>query len=43
MPLGHISIEERAIGGETRWLAIRARGAQSSWRTPQEALTIGRA
>jgi hypothetical protein len=36
-------IEERIICGETRWIAIRARGAEWSWLTPDEAVIIGRA
>jgi hypothetical protein len=35
-------IEER-ICGETCWIAIRARGADWSWLTPDEAAIIGRA
>jgi hypothetical protein len=35
-------IEERIITGETRWIAIRARGAEWSWLTPDEAVVIGR-
>jgi hypothetical protein len=29
------------IHGDTRWVAIRARGAEWSWLTPQEAVAIG--
>ena len=29
--------------GETRWVAIRARGAEWSWLTVEEAVAIGRA
>jgi hypothetical protein len=36
------SVEERLVQGETRWVAIRARGAEWSWLTPEEAATIGR-
>ena len=36
------SIEERTIGGDTLWVAIRARGAVWSWLTPEEAVAIGR-
>jgi hypothetical protein len=35
------SVEER-LHGETRWVAIRARGAEWSWLTPEEAAAIGR-
>lgn len=37
------SIEERLVHDETRWVAIRARGAEWSWLTPEEAAAIGRA
>lgn len=37
------SIEERTMGDATRWIAIRARGAEWSWLTPDEAAIIGRA
>ena len=33
-------VEER-VRGETRWVAVRARGAESSWLTPHEAGAIG--
>jgi hypothetical protein len=36
------SVEERLVHGETRWVAIRARGAEWSWLTPEEAAAIGR-
>ena len=36
-------VEERAICGEKPWIAIRARGAEWSWLTPEEAVIIGRA
>lgn len=36
------SVEERVIRGETVWIAIRARGAEWSWLTPEEAVAIGR-
>ena len=39
---GPYSVEERAVHGETRWVAIRARGAEWSWLTPEEAVAIGR-
>lgn len=37
------SVEERTIDGETNWVSIRARSAEWSWLTPDEAATIGRA
>jgi hypothetical protein len=40
--IGLYSVEERAVHGETRWVAIRARGAEWSWLTPEEAAAIGR-
>jgi hypothetical protein len=33
-------VEER-VHGETRWVAVRARGAEWSWLSPQEAGAIG--
>jgi hypothetical protein len=41
--IGPYSVEERTVQGETRWIAIRARGAEWSWLTPEEAAAIGRA
>ena len=40
--VGPYSIEERVVHGETRWVAIRARGAEWSWLTTEEAAAIGR-
>jgi hypothetical protein len=40
--IGPYSVEERIVHGETRWIAIRARGAEWSWLTPDEAVAIGR-
>jgi hypothetical protein len=40
--VGPYSVEERLVHGETRWIAIRARGAEWSWLTPEEAAAIGR-
>lgn len=37
------SVEERLVHGDSRWVAIRARGAEWSWLTPEEAAEIGRA
>jgi hypothetical protein len=34
-------VEERLVG-ETRWIAIRARGAEWSYLTTQEAADLGR-
>jgi hypothetical protein len=36
------AVEERIVQGETKWVAIRARGAEWSWLTPAEALQLGR-
>jgi hypothetical protein len=36
------AVEERVIAGETLWIAIRARNADWSWLTPQEAAAIAR-
>jgi hypothetical protein len=41
--IGPYSVEEHLVHGETRWVAIRARGAEWSWLTPEEAAAIGRA
>jgi hypothetical protein len=38
---GAFSVEEH-VHGETVWVAIRARGAEWSWLTPQEAARLGR-
>ena len=42
MQLGSVSIEEH-IHGDTRWVAIRARGAEWSWLTPTDALVLASA
>jgi hypothetical protein len=39
--IGPYSVEERVADGETVWVAIRARGAEWSWLTPQEAARLG--
>jgi hypothetical protein len=39
MQFGSVSIEEH-IHGNTRWVAIRARGAEWSWLTPTDALVL---
>jgi hypothetical protein len=35
-------VEERLVEGQTRWIAIRARGAEWSYLTTEEAADIGR-
>jgi hypothetical protein len=37
----HVDIQERVVG-DVRWIAIRARGAEWSWLTPQEAAELAR-
>jgi hypothetical protein len=39
--IGPYAVEERIVGGETVWVAIRARGADWSWLTPAEAAHLG--
>jgi hypothetical protein len=39
---GPYALDERVIDGETRWVMIRARGAEWSWLTPQEAAIIAK-
>lgn len=41
--IGPYSVEEHHVHGETRWVAIRARGSEWSWLTVEEAVAIGRA
>jgi hypothetical protein len=42
--VGPYSVEEHSVpGGNALWIAIRARGAEWSWLTPEEAVAIGRA
>jgi hypothetical protein len=36
-----LAVEEH-VHGDTVWVAVRARGAEWSWLTPEEALRIGR-
>jgi hypothetical protein len=36
-----LAVEEH-VHGETVWVALRARGADWSWLTPDEALRLGR-
>lgn len=40
--VGPYAVEERVINGETTWVALRARGAEFSWLTLEEAAAIGR-
>jgi hypothetical protein len=41
--VGPYSVQEHVVHGETQWVAIRARGAEWSWLTADEAVTIARA
>ena len=41
IPGGHVAVEEH-VHGKTKWVAVRARGAEWSWLTPEEAARIGR-
>jgi hypothetical protein len=36
-----LAVEEH-VHGDTVWVALRARGADWSWITPQEAVRLGR-
>ena len=36
-----LTVEEH-VRGDTRWVAVRARGAEWSWLTPDEAAELGR-
>jgi hypothetical protein len=36
-----IAVEEH-VHGDTIWVALRSRGADWSWLTPQEAVQLGR-
>jgi hypothetical protein len=38
---GPFSVEEH-VHGDTVWVAVRARGADWSWLTPEEAVRLGR-
>src|SRR5271165_2546693 len=40
--VGPYQVEHRLVGDETRWVAIRARGAEWSYLTPVEAADLGR-
>ena len=37
-----LAVEEH-VHGETVWVAVRSRGAEWSWLTPDEAVELGRA
>jgi hypothetical protein len=37
----HVTVHERVVG-DVRWIALRARGADWSWLTPQEAAELAR-
>jgi hypothetical protein len=37
---GPYAIKEELVNGETKWVAIRARGAEWSWLKPEEAVKI---
>jgi len=37
----HLTVEEH-VHGDTRWVAVRARGAEWSWLTSEEAAELGR-
>jgi hypothetical protein len=39
--LDQVDVQERIVG-DVAWLAIRARGAEWSWLTPDEARTLAR-
>lgn len=36
-----LAVEEH-VHGETTWVAVRSRGADWSWLTPEEAVRLGR-
>jgi len=38
---GSVSVEEH-LHGDTLWVAVRARGAEWSWLTPEDALRLAR-
>jgi hypothetical protein len=39
--IGSVIVEEKVMG-DTRWVALRARGAEWSWLTPDDALLLAR-
>ena len=40
--MGPYQVEQRLVGDATRWIAIRARGAEWSYLTPVESVDLGR-
>ncbi len=40
--MSQLAVEEHVLG-QTVWVALRARGADWSWLTPDEAVELGRA
>ena len=38
---GSVAVEEH-VHGDTLWVAVRARGAEWSWLTPEDALRLAR-
>jgi hypothetical protein len=36
---GSVTVEEH-VSGDTLWVAVRARGAEWSWLTPEDALRL---
>jgi hypothetical protein len=38
---GSVSVEEH-VHGDTLWVAVRARGAEWSWLTPEDALRLAK-
>ena len=38
---GPVTVEEH-VQGDTLWVAVRARGAEWSWLTPEDALRLAR-
>jgi hypothetical protein len=38
---GSVAVEEH-LHGDTKWVAVRARGAEWSWLTPGDALLLAR-
>jgi len=39
--IGSATVEEH-MHGDTRWVAVRARGAEWSWLTPEDAVLLAR-
>ena len=42
MPQSRAFSVEEHVHGETTWVALRSRGAEWSWLTPEEAVQLGR-